>query len=211
MGFLRTAALIAIVTTIAMSDLRKPSLMDAHGFRQKNAFEKCRADPDPRYRRQQILEQLAGILKESIPKDANYYPLLQSDWEGKKLRFFVYDLTDPKNIYSDVKPRGFKQASSCIRFVDNHVYHFSPFYTPYSFSHIAFLENGELKVFKLLNCVGKGDSLDDVLAYLNEKLKNNKDKDEVISRVKDYRKFGHYFTIDDTAIRCGEVQVQPNL
>ena len=107
MGFLRTAALIAIVTTIAMSDLWKPSLMDAHGFRQKNAFEKCRADPDPRYRRQQILEQLAGILKESIPKDANYYPLLQSDWEGKKLRFFCLRLNRSKEYLLRREAEGF--------------------------------------------------------------------------------------------------------
>lgn len=211
MGFMRTAAIVAVVSTIAMSDVRKPSSMNYRGLQQKNAFEKCRADPDQRYRRQQIMEQLAGILKKSIPKDAIHFPMLHADWEGKKLRFFVHDLTEPANIHPEEKKRGPNLDSSCIRFVDNHVYHFSPFYIPYSFSHIVFLENGELKVFRLMNCEGKGDNLADVLAYLNQRLKNNKDKDEVISRVKDYRKFGHYFTIDDTAVRCREVDVQPKL
>src|SRR5215204_2526538 len=77
MAFLRTAVLIAIVAIIGISDMGERSSVDGRGLRQKNAFEKCRADPDPRYRRQQILEQLAEILKKSIPKDKNYYPLLQ--------------------------------------------------------------------------------------------------------------------------------------
>lgn len=209
MAFLRTAAILAIVSTTGMSAMPKPSLIDRGGLRQKNPFEKCRADPEPRYRRQQILEQLAGILKQSMPKYPIYYSLLHSDWEGKKLRFFVYDLTEPKNIHPEPKKRGSNVDFSCIRFVDNHVYHFAPFFIPYSFSHIVFLENGELKVFKFLNCEGKGDSLDDVVAYLNQKLNDNRQKNEVISRVKNYREFGHYFTVDDTAVRCHEINVQP--
>jgi hypothetical protein len=210
MAFLRTAAIVAIVSIAGMSNVGELSSREDTRLRQ-NASEKCRADPDPRYRRQQILEQLAGILKQSIPKDAVYFPLLHADREGKKLRFFVYDLTEPENIHPEVKKRGPNLDSSCIRFVDNHVYHFSPFFIPYSFSHIGFLEDGELKVFKLLNCEGKGDSLDDVVGYLNQKLKNNKEKDEVIRRVKDYRKFGHYFTVDDTAVRCHQVDAKPKL
>ena len=211
MLFVRTAALvaIAIISTIATTDVRTLTATDNGDLSQKNAFQECRPDPDPRYRRPQILDQMAGILKLSIPKDAILYSMLHSDWEGHKLRFFVYDLTDPNNIHPEANKRGPILDASCIRFLDHHVYHFSPFFIPYSFSHIAFLENGELKVFKVLNCEGKGDSLDDVVAYLEQKLKDDEQKDEVISRVKDYRKFGYYFTVDDTYVRCSEVVVPP--
>ena len=211
MLFVRTATVvaIAIISTIATTDVRTLTAAHNHHLGQKNALQKCRPDPDRRYRRQQILDQMAGILKQSIPKEAIFYSFLHSDWEGNKLRFFVYDLTEPDNIYSEENKRGSSQDSSCIRFVDRHVYHFSPSFIPYSFSHIAFLENGKLKVFKVLNCEGKGDSVDDVVAYLEKKMKDDKQKDEVISRVKDYRKFGYYFTVDDTLVRCSEVVEQP--
>lgn len=210
MAFCKSAAIlvIAIVAAIAASGVGNASLLVEGGPRQKNRFEKCPADPDPRYRRPQLMDQLAGILKQSIPKDAIYFPLLHADREGDRLRFFVYDLTDPRNIHPEEKKRGPNLDASCIRFEENHVYHFSPFYTPFSFSHIAFLENGQVKVFKLLNCEGQGDSLDDVVAYLDQKLKG-KNREQVISRVKDYRKFGHYLTIDDTFIRCDQLKTQP--
>jgi hypothetical protein len=195
--------------TIATTDVRTLTAAQNGDSSQANALQKCRPDPDPRYRRQQILDQMAGILKQSIPKDAIYYSMLHSDWEGTRLRFFVYDLTEPDNIHPQENKRGPLLDWSCIRFVDHHVYHFSPFFIPYSFSHIAFLTNGELKTFKVLNCEGKGDSLDEVVTYLDQKLKDDKQKDEVISRVKDYRKFGYYFTVDDTFVRCSEVVGQP--
>lgn len=212
MVFLRTAAVlaIAIVSTIATTAVRTPMARHRTDSDQENAFEKCRPNPDPRYRRQQILEQMAGILKQSLPKDKIYFSsMLHADPEGKKLRFFVYDLTEPDNIHPEAKKRGPNRDLSCIRFLDHHVYHFAPFFIPYSFSHLAFLENGELKVFKVLNCQGKGDSLDDVVAYLEQKLKDDKQRDQVISRVKDYRKYGYYFTVDETYVRCGEVAAQP--
>jgi hypothetical protein len=204
--WLRIAIIVAFASAVVVGVSGRMDLAHVAHFGEKNRFEKCSADPDPRYRRQQIVEQFSGILKKSLPKDAVFYGMLHEDWEGTRLRFFVQDLTDPNNIYSDIKLQS-KKRSSCIRFADQHVYHFSPFFIPFSFSHIAFLDNGELKVFKLLNCDGKGDRLQDVLAYLDEKLKNNKDRDEVISRVKDYRKFGSYFTIDDTYVRCEQAVV----
>jgi hypothetical protein len=201
MTFMRAVAVAILVSAIGVSHVRFVESSD-----QKSVSEKCPADPDPRYPRQRILDQFANILKQSIPPDAKYYGLLNTDWEGKNLRFFVYDLTDPDNIYSDVKAKQSKKAL-CVNFVDNHVYHFSPFFIPYSFNHIGFLQNGELKVFRLLNCEGKGDSLNDVVNYLDEKLKGDAEKDNVIGRVKEYRKFGDYFTIDDTWVRCEEARV----
>jgi hypothetical protein len=211
MTFLRITAIVAIAigSAIATSGVRNPRSLDDGGLKQKNPFEKCPADSDPRYRRQQIMGQLAGILNQSIPKNAIYFPLLHADREGNRLRFFVYDLTDPGNIHPEEQKRGPNLDASCIRFAENHVYHFAPFYIPFSFSHIAFLQNGEVKVFRLLNCEGKGDSSDDVVAYLKQKLPDNKETEQVISRVRDYRKFGDYFTIDDTSLRCGQINAPP--
>ena len=72
----------------------------------------------------------------------------------------------------------------------------------YSFSHIGILEDGSLKVFKSINCKGRADSLEDVLAYLIEKLKDDKNKQEIISRVKNYRKYGLYTTVDTPTLEC---------
>src|SRR5215204_1652474 len=114
MAFLRTVAIVTVVAILGMNEMGKLTSADDGSLRQsapsQDAPEKCSSDPDPRYPRERILEQFAGILKQSIPKRATYVPLLHADWKREKLRFFVYDLTDPENIYSDVKQYEFKKG-----------------------------------------------------------------------------------------------------
>jgi hypothetical protein len=115
---------------------------------------------------------------------------------GRAGKFFVHDLTEPAN----------KQwTRECVNFVDNHVYHFSSLWMPLSFSHIVVLEDGRLKIFRAVNCPGKGDDLETVISYLSDKLKNDKARDEIIERVKNYRRYGAYFTVDDKDIKCEEI------
>lgn len=178
---------------VGISQIKRGNLDKNKKLSGQNMTEKCSPNPDNLYNRQQVLEQLAKILTISIPEyqqfdSSGFYV---ENERGKN--FFVQDLTDTSN----------KQTlQSCVNFINNHVYHFAPIYLPYSFSHILILEDGNLKIFKSINCVGRGDALEDVINYLNQKLKNDRNKEEVISRVKNYRRYGIYFTIDDDVLRC---------
>jgi hypothetical protein len=89
-----------------------------------------------------------------------------------------------------------------VEFHDLHVYHFAPVDLPFSFSHIVILNNGDLRIFRAINCRGRGETLDDVVEYVTELLKDRKDLAEIITRIKDYRKYGMFFTVDDDTIRC---------
>jgi hypothetical protein len=161
-----------------------------------NAVKRCDENSDSLYNRRKVLERLAAILNDSAPGYKNFERNGFYVNEGERPRyFFVYDLTDLANIGTSL---------SCVDFKNNHVYHFAAHYIPYSFSHIVILEDGDLKVFKAINCENSKDNLEDVIAYLNQKLKNNINKDEIINRVKGYRKYGSFVTVDDTHIRCKE-------
>ncbi|MCD9189176.1 MAG: hypothetical protein LUM44_22360 [Pyrinomonadaceae bacterium] len=154
--------------------------------------EKCSENPDALYNRQQILEQLAEILNVSVFADKKYnYEFSVEDEKPK--RFFIYDLTETSNKGTSL---------DCVKLKNNHIYHFAPIKKRYSFSHIVVLENGNLKVFKSINCKGKGDILEDVINYASAKLKDDKNKDEILNRVRNYRKYGIYYSVDAPNLQC---------
>lgn len=163
---------------------------------------RCPANPDKLYNRQKILDELAGMLNDSIPEYKTVTSVGFYSRDEISGGFFIYDLTDisNKDIY----------YKDCINFINNHIYHVSPLALPYSFSHIIILEDGNVKIFKSINCK-KGDSLEDVINYLTPKLKDDKNKDEIIERVKNYRKYGRYGPLtDDFEIKCQEVEGSSN-
>lgn len=166
---------------------------------------KCEPNQDNRYNRVEMLEKLGTILDETMISYYNAkYRIKKKSAKNPKFviderpnGFFVFDLTDTSNTG---KPLG-----ECIEFKDNHIYHFSLIHLPYSFSHIAVLEGGTLRAFKAINCKD-GDSMEDVIRYINQKLKDDKDKDQILDRVRDFRKYGIYNTIDDDSLRCQEIK-----
>jgi len=165
---------------------------------KKNTINNCLANSDSLYNRQDMLEKLATILNDTSTHyhNAKYQIKKKLDLANVKnerpFGFFVYDLTDDSNGTS---------LSKCIEFKNNHIYHFALMDIPYSFNHIVILEGGTLKVFKAINCKD-GDSLENAISYLNQKLKDDKDKDEILNRVRNYRKYGIYSTVDDDFLRC---------
>jgi hypothetical protein len=169
---------------------------------QTSSLKQCSENPDNSYNRKQTLEKFADLLNELIPtyKKINGRGfLIEND---RSVGFFVQDLTDPSNSGISLK--------NCINFIEGHIYHFAPIKRRLSFSHIAVLENGELRIFRSINCKDKGDSLDDVLNYLNKKLADCDDKEEILNRVKDYRKYGIYTTVDALYLECEEVDQTSN-
>ena len=157
---------------------------------------KCPDNPDSFYDRRSVLANLADVLNASAPgfkkyEDKGFY--VQNE---RPQNFFVFDLTDPTNKATP--------SSGCINFLRNHIYHFAARYTPFSLSHVAILDGGQLKLFKAINCENSKDSVDDVIKYAETRL-NLEDRNEVIQRVRDYRRYGEYFTVDDVTVRCNQV------
>ncbi len=64
-----------------------------------------------------------------------------------------------------------------------------------------------MKIFRSINCKNSKDSVDDVTKYIAQHL-NLKDNDEILQRVRDYRKYGEYFTVDDLRIQCEQLDVR---
>jgi hypothetical protein len=156
----------------------------------------CPANSEMLYDRTKVIKQLGKILNKSIPENRwGRYGVTESG--NSPSGFFIHDLTDISN--KDLNSTG------CIEFKEGHIYHFAPFDYAFSLSHIVRLENGNLKVFKAINCKDRGDSLEDAIAYLNLKLANDKNKDQILERVRTYKKYGKYFKMDNySTLVCQE-------
>src|SRR5690606_37719196 len=119
------------------------------------------------YNRGNVLGQFADVLRSSVSEEVKEQLSWQFFVEEERANgFFIWDLTEPSNKQTSLLER--------VEFKNNHIYHFAFIDAPFSFSNIAILEDGKLKIFKAINCKGKSDSLQDVVAYLNGKLKNDK-------------------------------------
>lgn len=160
----------------------------------------CPINSDSQYDRVRVLSELASVLENSIPEYRKVIPPGFGVTGDRPRAFFLYDLTDPSNN----KTNGW----ACVGLIDRHIYHVSPFEAMFSFSHIVILEQGRIKVFRSINCRGRGDTLKDVLEYLNGTLENNREKTSILDRVKRYREYGKYSTTDDPALRCHDVNEQ---
>ena len=143
---------------------------------------------DKLYSRFRILREFGDLIESQTLKNLKRNYLPYSFEESRVAGFFIYDLTEPSNRQTSMLER--------VEFKNNHIYHFADIDLPFSFSNIAVLEDGKIKIFKTINCEGKGDSLEDVVAYLNEKLKDDRNKDEIIKRLNNYREYGVYAAYD---------------
>src|SRR5262245_60152379 len=149
----------------------------------------CPKNSDSLYDRREMVESFDNILKASIPVYAQFPSNV----------FFIYDLTDPSNKYIPVQ---YAKAAGCVDFIDKHIYHFSPIDLRLSQSHIAFLNAGKLKVFESVNCEFNNANLEKAINYANETLKNDRRRDEILTRLNNYRRYGYYITIDDHRATC---------
>lgn len=155
---------------------------------------RCSPNPDSLYDRSRVLDELAEILNKSIPEysDAVSKGFYSDNERG--LGFFVVDLTNPTN--RDLK------LQDCVDFINGHVYHVAPSDLHYSLSHIVILENGKLKVFRSVNCPSRGDRLEDAINYVTAKLSHDRQRDEILGRLRQYRKFGEYGSLHHAASIC---------
>ncbi len=140
---------------------------------------------DKLYSRESVLDQFADVLRGSLAENTKeQYSWWFSIEEGRSSGFFVWDLTEPSNKQTSLLER--------VEFKNDHVYHFAFIDAPFSFSNIAVLEDGKLKLFRTINCARKGETLQDAVIYLDRKLQKEKNKNAILDRVKNYRDFGVY-------------------
>jgi len=97
------------------------------------------------------------------------------------------------------------ELSGCISFMDDHIYHFAARYMPFSLSHIAILKDGNLIFFRAISCENSKDTLEDVINYVGKNMQYD-DELAIEGRLRDYRKYGEYYTVDDKVIRCAEIE-----
>lgn len=175
-------AAIVVFTSISVVSQKKKSDERSKTNSQKNEIT-CPANSDNLYQRQMVLEKIAEILSISIPEFAveNRYSFGVRNEKPKG--FEIYDLSDALNN---------TEKENCINFINKHVYHVYPGNYEYSFSHIIFLENGELKVFRSVNCKDRGETIEDAVEYLKMKLPEDDNKSKTLENVKNYRRFGEY-------------------
>lgn len=163
----------------------------------------CGDDSDiTRFSRRRVLNLLADVLLHfnSITEPVRLSEgdpdlTLEIYTKGRPFGFTVYDLNDPTNFTDP--------GEGCINFIENHIYHFSPIqlYTSHSFFVIP--QGRNLLIFRRVNCQDtKDNTIEDVVKFAETLLKDNKSKDEIIDRIKNYRKFGLYLTIDTLEISC---------
>lgn len=186
--------MIALLLTIIL-----PSTVSSTRERYAESdYTQCSNNSDDRYDRQVLLAKLDSTLKNSIPAYAQF-----------SLRgFFVYDLNDPTNKYI---PAQYAQADACISFINNHVYHFAPIEFAFSESHVAVLKDGQLRVFKSINCKDSKEHLTDVIAYVEKRLKKDGHRKELLTRMRNYRTYGFYMNTDSPRVPCevGAEQTKP--
>ena len=106
--------------------------------------------------------------------------------------FFIYDLVDTLN----------NSMNGLVSFKEGHIYHFAPVEQYSSYSNICILFHGKLVFFKAINCKKGINSINQVIAYLKQNLKNSPDFDGILSRTANYRHFGRYFKVDSSACFC---------
>jgi hypothetical protein len=150
----------------------------------QNTWKKCKPNPDSLYVRSRVLDEVAAVLNKSIPEYAAGVKRGFYTSHERGIAFFVWDLTNPKNTdltYPD-----------CIDFINGHIYHVAPSDAHYSLSHIVILEEGKLRVFRSVNCPSRGDRIEDAIEYVSAKLSHDKQRDEIIDRLRNYRKYGSY-------------------
>lgn len=103
---------------------------------------------------------------------------------GRPVNFFVYDLVDTTNNTTDCEK---------IVFNNSHIYHISTHAIKFSYSQIVILENDAVKIFCNVNCSSIQDNIETIIEYITENNIVLDQNQEVITRLKNYRKFGDYF------------------
>jgi len=148
----------------------------------------CDVPNDNGYNKKEILSQFGKILSNLAPT----YKRLDGrgfyvEGECQLTGAFIIDLSDTTNRETNL--------NECVKFLEGHVYHFAPIRENNSYSNIAILADGNVKMFKAINCPETGDKLNEVIEYVQKS--GVKRDDPLLDRIKNYRKYGVYLKVDE--------------
>ena len=150
----------------------------------------------PNYDRTYILSQFVLTLNEQKKKcfGDNYGNFsIENDYA---YGFFVYDLFDTTNYEEPNEKK--------VDFIENHIYHFSSYDYSLGISCIGFLNEGELIIFKAINCIREGDNINDVIQYIDSVGVNESLSRELLFRLKNYKHYSYFIKYDQYSHPCCE-------
>lgn len=162
-----------------------------------NKISNCCSDTliDGKYNRKKVFIEFANTLNLLIPEWGIEKKGFYVNEKCQLIGSFIWDITDTLNKETTL--------NECIALREGHVYHFSPMRKTYSYSNIAILNNGQVRIFKAINCPEKGDKIEDVIQYIKDSVSSIPDQSELLNRLKDYRKYGVYLRVDEqTEFKC---------
>lgn len=155
----------------------------------------CSRNSDPLYDRRKVLDTLASKMNYLAGYYKVNHPTGYSVQSESFYNFFVYDLIDTAN----------NSKKGCVEFLNNHVYHFSSINMRYLYSNVLVLADGRMQFFLGINCKNRINSIDEVIGFLTCHLKNNPQRDVLIDRVRNYKKYGQFYRVDTmSSILCEE-------
>lgn len=150
----------------------------------------CTDDSTSLYSRVVVIQRFANVLNKTLATTS-----FKVTEKGTGKGFVIFDLVDTTNFEG--------RNDECVSFVDRHIYHFASIVFEESYSNIAYLENGQIKVFETINCKGKGNTLQDVIDYIEPKIEGSDNYDKILYRIRNYRKYGYYVAYDNySVINC---------
>lgn len=140
-----------------------------------------------------VLNKFNEVLNESAPEygqivDGGFH----STDEGVPIGYSVYDLSDVSNV-GKVLPNDRREG---IKFIEGHFYHFSASILSMSYSHIAYLGNKDIMIFKSINCKDKGHLIEEVIDFAESKISKTEKRETILLNLRNYRSFGRY-TVED--------------
>lgn len=164
---------------------------------EDNKTSNCCSDTliDGKYNRKKVFNEFAKTLNLLVPEWGIDKKGFYVNEDCQLIGAFIWDITDTLNKETTL--------NECIALQEGHIYHFSPMRKTYSYSNIAILNDGKVKIFKAINCPEKGDKIEDVIQYAKDSLSSMPDQSELINRLKNYRKYGVYLRVDEqTEFKC---------
>ena len=138
---------------------------------------------DTTYNREIVLKHIF----KRFNKVNRHYPVpYRCSYKTLGYPFFIYDLTDTLNVFSN---------NDSILFLNKHIYHIGAFKTYCKVSIIMIPFNRKLYFFEGLNCAKKIHKIEDVLYWIAHNYKEQLEENE-IKRIINYQRYHQSFTVD---------------
>jgi hypothetical protein len=143
---------------------------------------------DKLYQPKKILKKFAKKLNYLSKYYKDDYPSNYTVTSETFYNFYIVDLVDTTNNTA---------KKDKFYFQERHIYLFSSLNYNFLYCNICFIQNGELYYFLSLNCKNSVDKIENVIEFANTFLAGSRNKDVIIDRIRNYKKYIFYYKIDN--------------